>query len=47
MGRGQEPENVKVKYTQVPSTAQLARGDVPCPLSARCLISLLVCGLGC
>lgn len=44
---GQEPENVKVNYTQVLSTAQLARRDVPCPLSARCLISFLVRGLGC
>lgn len=43
---GQEPENVKVNYTQVPSAAQLARGEVLCPLSARCLISFLVHGLG-
>lgn len=47
MGCGQEPENVNVNYTQVPSAAQLARGEVPCPLSARCLISFLVRGSGC
>lgn len=47
MGCGQKPENVKVNYTQVPSTSQLARGDGPCPLSAHCLISFLVRGLGC